>query len=86
MYANAFRLNIRAFLAGPWARRVPIPGVSKSAAYVIRLESAQGPPTLLHVYEERLTSAGAVCDQCRCMGEQQRAAEPLQEVEAPAAA
>lgn len=72
MYSNAFRLNIRAFLAGPWARRVPIAGVHKAAAYIIQLRSPQG-TTLLHVYEERLTEKdGAICDQCRCMGEQQR--------------
>lgn len=71
VYSNAFRLNIRAFLAGPWSRRVPIAGVRKASAYIVQLQSAQG-TTLLHVYEERLIEKdGAVCDQCRCMGEQQ---------------
>ena len=71
MYSNAFRLNIRAFLAGPWSRRVPIAGVHKASAYIVQLKSSQG-NTLLHVYEERLNDKdGGVCDQCRCMGEQQ---------------
>jgi hypothetical protein len=71
IYANAFRLNIRAFLAGPWSRRVPIAGVHKASAYVIQLTSDQG-TTLLHVYEERLNDKDTVvCDQCRCMGKQQ---------------
>ena len=71
VYSNAFRLNIRAFLAGPWARRVPIAGVHKASAYIVQLKSSAG-TTLLHVYEERLNDKdGAVCDQCRCMGEQQ---------------
>lgn len=66
--AHAFRNNIRSFLSSR-ASRVPVPGLHRVSAYIIELQSPQG-PTLLHVYEELLDDKdGAVCDECRCMGE-----------------
>lgn len=67
VYADAFRCNIKAFLA-QYGRKVPL-GLRRATAYIVELTSGQG-TTLLHVYEEKLDEKdGAVCDQCRCMGE-----------------
>jgi hypothetical protein len=71
LYADAFRCNVKAFLA-EYGNKVPLGSLRRATAYIVKLESAQG-VTLLHVYEEKLDEKdGTVCDQCRCMGEQQQ--------------
>jgi len=65
-YANAFRANIRAFVA-QYARRIVLPDWQKASIYLVDLVVAGGSTIKLHIYEEHVWDA-AVCDQCRCMG------------------
>jgi hypothetical protein len=66
-YANAFRANIKAFVAR-FARQIVLPEWQKASIYLLDLTVAGGSTIKLHIYEEHLWDA-AVCDQCRCMGE-----------------
>lgn len=71
LYADAFRCNVKDFLA-KYGKKLPLGSLRRATAYIVELESSQG-VTLLHVYEEKLDEKdGTVCDQCRCMGEQQQ--------------
>eukprot|EP00882_Tetradesmus_deserticola_P017847 GHRQ01019143.1.p4 GENE.GHRQ01019143.1~~GHRQ01019143.1.p4 ORF type:complete len:100 (+),score=17.74 GHRQ01019143.1:234-533(+) len=71
LYADAFRCNVKAFLA-QYGAKIPLGSLRRATAYIVELQSAQG-VTLLHVYEEKLDEKdGTVCDHCRCMGEQHR--------------
>lgn len=68
LYANSFRCNVKDFLQR-YGRKVPLNGLRRATAYIVELQSSEG-TSRLHVYEEKLDEKdGAVCDQCRCMGE-----------------